>query len=600
VRRSWRLIGSGLGVMGTSRGWLTGSAVVILLTALPPAVSAHAPAVVLDVASDPSGEVVVTALADPVQAPYLQLRLVRGTSVAAPYEDLGGIAVAPVPNEGTSTEFTVPSWGLGDVDAVFALLGCSSSDASSCTTLLASETRHVVQTAAASASLEVPAQPVFVPEEQVLVTAHNAGGGVIVATGARSSPETIVATDAPPTVFDGYPPTAGLQTVRVRRCSSSTTDRLYCEPDVATQSISFVSELDVAAVFGSHLPRLTGNPAWHSSHARVTVYGLYPYAHQLSWSLYDSDGDRVVGPVEVSVSSSLDEFDLSPGAEASGPLPAGTYEVRFTGTVTKGERVRTGTGAHAVELVEDPPADVPQVVTAQRVWRPSAGRGQATPRFRVRAYPGSYARGSLRVRNSRGAVVETVDVINPCLLSYPGTCGPHDLWDVDFSDLGTVHWPVGRYAAELVMPDSYGRMMVRDLGAVELQQQVLVRRTVTVRAHPVRGTGHTSVHQVRVPTFRNLDGISEVRASVHTKSRTASRARVDLRIPALSSHWRSRTRLTRAPGWNDLPTVSPSYRRQTRLPGRIVEVRVQGGKVRPRIDRVRLTAWAYVWSSTAR
>jgi hypothetical protein len=155
-----------------------GLAIVLAIVGLGVGLSAPASAEppALFVPDAPTGDTVVTASADPAEWPYLQVKLGRGFSFAPPYAEVDAIDPAPAVNDGSPVPITVPTWGMADVDGVFVLLGCSTGDPATCATLLASEARRVTQSVVATAALEVPTEPVFVPEEQVRITIDNRAG----------------------------------------------------------------------------------------------------------------------------------------------------------------------------------------------------------------------------------------------------------------------------------------------------------------------------------------------------------------------------------------------------------------------------------------
>jgi hypothetical protein len=551
----------------------------------------------LEVSADPAGDVVVSASADPASWPYLQVKLARAGWVARPYETMMAIDPAPVPNTGGSVDITVPTWGLSDVDGAFVLLGCASGDPATCSTLLAEQDRRIVQTVPATASLEVPEQPVFIPEEQVRVSVHNAGGGEMVAnlTDLNHPGFTTLPNDTT-TVYDAFPNDSENRTLQVRRCSTLASRALYCEPPAASQDVAYVNNIPVEAVFDKE-PRLTLNPEWHGSSLDIALYST-PVAHQSTWSLYDEQGSQVLGPIAVTTGThGLDEFRLSPGAEAESlglRLADGLYTVRFSVTVTKGDLTRTGTQDRAIELLNDPPVDQPQIRTARRLWRD--GHRLTTPYFEVASYPGSWDDGILRLRDSRGRVVESARVDSPC--SYDASsCQP---WKLDFDRLLGAPLP-GRYDVELKMPDSWGRLSVTHLGQVEVQDRIRVARTVVATAAQALKSRHgkTRVYQLRIPSFRALDWIGSVdggvdATSAHPDGLTA------MRIPDVSNQWVAGEHVEDLRGkWRDIRMMSmpedlPS---QVDLQGKPVQIRVQGDPVKSRVDRVRIRVHGYVWRS---
>ena len=189
---------------------------------------------------------------------------------------------------------------------------------------------------------------------------------------------------------------------------------------------------------------------------------------------------------------------------------------------------------------------------------------------------------------------------NPCLKGYPG-CTPDPVWEVDFEDLGTLlPWP-GAYTAELAMPDSYGRMMVRDLGTIDVQRCVRVQRTVTAKAGRalLRKSGTARVYQLRVPTVRNVQWLHNLAARVRTVA-DEPRGIAHARIPVFSDRWRAATKLGPRARWATVPLPRwPGYHEGRPTPlGKKVQIRVKGDAARSRVDRIQLQFELGVWRST--
>jgi hypothetical protein len=556
--------------------------------------SAELPALVVPDA--PTGDTVVTASADPAEWPYLQVKLGHSGTFAPPYEAVDAIDPAPAVNDGSPVSITVPTWGLADVDGVFVLLGCSTGDPATCATLLASEARRVTQSVVATAALEVPTEPVFIPEEQVRIRVDNPGGGEMRAgTGYRTSEQRLA--NHATTVYDAFPDTSGRVTLRVNRCSALAGGN-YCEQPVALQVLTIVKRVVVQSVFGQSVTRLTVDPAWHASTAHPFVYGPR-MAYDLSWSLFDRDGVRVVGPVTAPTSASgVDEPDFSPGAHATGRLPDGAYTARFTATVTKGDLARSGSAETTIELVNDPPADDPRLLSAYRRLRDRTFQRYPAPRFLVQAYPGSSRDGMLRLRDRSGAIIASRRVSNPCWFGSASCADP--VWDADFAGFGTLNnVSAGFYQAELEMPDSYGRMMVRRLGRVVADRSVPITRTVDVGAAgaAVAGRPGKRTFVVRIPAVRALQYVAELGVAVREAHR-APRGRTAIRVPALSTGWERGNPLAPRRGWSFVGSVSPwlEPRPEAELQGAAVRVRVSGADAsHARIDRIRLRTTFYAW-----
>ena len=425
------------------------------LLSLLPAAAATAVEASLDVPDAPSGDVIVVAHAGPGW-PYVQVQLVRPNvpATASP------IAPAPVPNDGAGVPVEVPSWGV-DGPASFVLLGCTAADAATCSTVLSTRAVDITQTLLPTATIDVPSEPVLVPQEDVLVRVDNPGGGRMLARGQEL-------TNHAEQVFTDYRADLPRASVGVRRCSALTSSTSYCEYPVAVESFDFVGPDTMVVVSQDRL--LTLDPDWHTSSSDLLVYSA-GYEHDLSWSLFNSQGEQVLGPVQVADNSvnGLDHVTLNVGRSAAGPIPDGTYAVRFTATFAKASLTGSTSEDQEFRIVNDPPADSPSVTARRRVVRPGAAGGPETARFLVQAYPGSLAGGTLRLRNHHGRVVQTRTVQNPCSPWWPaGDCDQTPTWRVSVHGWSDTGRPLrsGRYIAQLKMPDSYGRMMVTQLGPV--------------------------------------------------------------------------------------------------------------------------------------
>ena len=373
----------------------------------------------------------------------------------------------------------------------------------------------------------------------------------------------------------------------VRRCSALASRAQYCEPPAATQDIAYVNSIEVTSIFGVQTPLLTLDPDWHTSRAKVTLYST-PVAHESSWSLFDQQGTQVLGPVEVpGERSQVEEFQFNPAAaleQQDRQLADGLYTVRFTVTVTKGDLTRTGTADRSVQLINDPPADEPDILTARRLWRQGTA---VTPYFEVASYPGSWASGTLRLRNSHGKAVSSATITNPC---WTGDCAQP--WKVHVAHQLGMPRP-GRYDVELTIPDSWGRLSVMPLGKIKVERLIKVQRTVIAVASKALTSrrGDTRIYQVRTPSLSALVMVDRVVAEVDTTGQHPA-GLTAVRIPSLSRYWMSGERLEDARGpWREVRGMGV----WTVLRAKPVQIRVEGGAAASHLDRVRIRITAHVF-----
>lgn len=547
----------------------------------------------LVVPESPGGDVVVTASADQATAPYLAVRLIRGTAPSAPYD---GIDPAPVANPGSAVEVTVPTWGLHQNQSTFVLLGCASAEPTSCTTLLASQVRTVVQTASASATVELPdASPVFVPEDEVYVTAENEGGGVLQAyinEWRDEAREYQSLTSGERTLFTTFPDAAesGVY-LRVRRCSALTSSSSYCS-QVSSTPIKFIARPTIWYVDdpADGVP-MTLNPAWSGStrgfETAIYAAGL-PYA--LKWELRDTAGSLVAGPVTVGDAIARPDLTVgvNPGREAAGTLPDGDYAAIFTATVSRGEVTKTATVARPIKVSHNPPRQEARLLTSARKVYPSTRPYVAHPGglFRVDALPSISSddrRGLFRIRNSSGQIVVTRLPDDPC--QFPWLCGASDVWDV--RDFG-LRRP-GTYRAELTYPDLWGRPTRKDLGPVYVMQKATARTPVTLSGAAARVSRY--LYRARVPAKRGeVDPLGSRSIEVLVRGQGPSTVRFECRVPSVSQNWQRNA-------WRAGATWDRACRLLGRsLDGRTVQVRAYGkGSDRFRVDKIRVVHVYGVW-----
>lgn len=569
------------------------AAVALLVPLLAP--PSHAEARVeatLLVPESPSGDVAVTAVADPAVAPFVQVAL---SSRAAPLEThpWAAIAPAPVANPGSPVELVAPSWGLAGT-VTFSLRSCASADASSCSTVLAQQTRTVEQTAPASAELALPDEPVFVPEEQVVVSSSNEGGGVIAAwfrgpTADTSTPLEVVDGTSPLT---GYPSGWRSQTLLVGRCSALNLHRVNCEPWLVSRRTEVVSSGDVVLRFDTPNRVLTTDPALPGSSLRLAVHSTTA-PHRTTWALVDAAGDTVHGPHEGPLSTQpYDMVRLEPGQ-----LPDGDYTARFEVTVAKGDLSRTGVAEEPVTVLADPPVAMPELLAAERVMRVDGPRS-VWPSFTVASIPGSSrGSGALVIRDARGRYQQEVAVQNPC-----GTwCSASEEWEVDLADLD-----VGLYGAfhtaELVMPDPWGRSYVRPLGRIDLQdlEQVYRKRTVDADAALVSRKGDRRVYEVRIPGVRDPQEVG-LTAGVRIVD-GPPRGTLRTRVHPLERDWSRRRSLGQGHGWRIVD--AGDWRRlgadDPHPGGDRLRVEVVGPARWSEVSKVRVALYADVWRTSLR
>ena len=512
-------------------------------------------------------------------------------------------------------------------NAVFVLLGCASGDAATCSTLLDTASAEITQTLIPVAAIgEIPEEPVFVPEEEVRITVDNPGGGRMMARGQEL-------VNHAEQVFSGYPEDVYHVNVPVRRCSALSSASIHCEPPVASDAYDFIGP-DTAYVVPDDRS-LTLDPAWHTSTTEVLVYSDYR-VHDLEWSLFDAGGDQVVGPVGVTDSSTslVDIFDFSIGAaleDTSLELPDGAYTARFTATFAKGELVKATSEDEVFQVTNDPPADDPQVLAVQRDIRPNTQWGSGEARFTVHAYPGSGLPGQVRLRNAAGTVVRTESVSNP----FCSWCPDPKAWRVHIDgwrDSGEPLRP-GRYSAELEMPDSYGRIMVKQLGGVVVEREARVTKTVTATAVDARHgpplvgrcsrtrspgergwresvallsgvkcssrRGNDDVvrrdFQLRLPKVYGYEAVATVSPQLYAGGRGAY-ASTATRLTGTQQRWDGGPLLGRRVRWHDVGMLVPSQQAGVDLSGRPLQIRVRvadGGRFD--IGKVRLSVTYWAW-----
>lgn len=538
----------------------------------------------LVVPDSPSGDVFVTATADPATAPYLAVRLIRGASPSAPYE---GIDPAPTANLGGSVELSVPSWGLDRESASFVLLACANEDPATCAVQLATQVRRIEQTARTSTKFELPeADPVFVPEDDVYVTSRNDGGGVLRAHlgGIMIAPveveeQTLIS--GVRTKFTAFPDIAydGASLV-VKRCSAL--HDIYCTWATSTP-ISFIARPSIREMWDAYSGTpMTVDPRWSGSTRHFDSWvltGGAPYA--LSWAARDSAGKLVAEGVGAAV---------NPARAAGHALPNGEYTVTFTATVTRGDVVKTDSTSRPLTIANDPPRQEARLLTAVRKVYPSANPAvdHGGGLFRVAALSAmsiDYRDGRFRLRDSHGRIVHTRFLEEPC--SNPQRCSHTDAWDV--RDL-RIRKP-GRYRAELTYPDQWGRPTTKDLGAVYVMQKGTARSAVTVSGSASRLSRY--LYRARVPATRGeLDMYDTPFVEVFVRGQGRSTVRFECRVPSISLRWQRNSWRT-GQTWRHACSYSTGGKS---LSGRTIQVRVYGkGGGRFRMQQIRVMHVYVVW-----
>lgn len=547
----------------------------------------------LVVPASPSGDVAVTAVADPAAAPFVQVALASRSLWPEP-NPAATIAPAPVVNPGGPVEIVVPSWGKSG-EVVFSLLACASADPSSCSSVLGQQSRVVEQTEPASAELVLPEEPVFVPEEEVIVSSANEGGGVIAAffessgNGRDHTPLEVIDGTAP---MVNYPQDWRVRNLRVARCSALNLTFANCEPALVRQPVAVVNVPRIQPEFHTPQRIFTTDPALRGSSQNVYVHST-TVSHRLTWSLVDAEGRAVLGPIEGAVSTApYDTVRLEPGR-----LPDGDYTVRFQVTATDGGLSRTGVVEEPITVLSDPPVEMPALLSAERLMRVDGPRS-VWPSFTAASIPGpSSGAGALVVRDAQGRFQQEVAVRNPC-----GTwCSAWDEWEVDLADLD-----VGLYGdfhtAELVMPDPWGRPFVRPLGRIDLQglEQVYRKRTVDADAALVSRRGDRRVYEIKIPGVRDPQEVG-LTAGVRIVD-GPPRGTIRTRVQPLERDWSRRRSLGQGAGWRIVD--AGDWRRlgadDPHPGGDRLRVEVTGPARWSEVSKVRVALYARVWRTSFR
>lgn len=618
-------------------------------TVISPAQAADPMLVVPD---SPSGDVSVTATADPAVAPFLAVRLIRGTAPTAPYS---GIDPAPVANAGGTVEVTVPTWGLHQSQSTFVLLGCATAEPETCTSRLASQTRLVIQTVMPSMTVELPEiRPIFLPEDEVYVTAANDGGGRVEAhLSVWNEPASHQRLDPGVRTLYTAAPTGsgGGSKLALRRCAD-VADVSYCEPSVSGTGFNLAGDPEIQSMTsGRDAMPFTVNPSWSGSSRAYESYVSSPFLlHDLSWELRDSAGALRAGPVQVvdNSQSSARTLSVRLGEALAGPLADGDYNLVFTALNGRAGISRTDTLVKPVKIVNNPPDEQASLLSAQRIIRPAHLASPELPsrfpeaRFKVRG-PSLDGDGpaKLVVRDAKGRVVARSS-------AWHEHGAIRRDWVATWSGNGLdgLMMRSGTYRAELVLPDSFGRTIVKKLGPIYLESTSYTTRSVWVTPGPARvGAGRLvgacsrarapgpfgtagSVGLLSLDRCRNRVGTRDVvqqafsakipltGPSAHVEAYTVEggarvdsrgmirrginrspNAQVDCRFPS-KSNWSARTSV---PFWNrweyalcDRALPDGDHR------GKAIQIRVRvHGGVRLEVQRFRVLLHYRVWRRVA-
>lgn len=452
--------------------------------------SATDPAVLTVPSGEQRGVVGVTATADAGLYPFVQVGLVVGTLTSFPAGQLDGIDPAPVLNVGGTVNLQVPTWGVTNKPGTFVLMGCSTNNKATCATPLTWETRQIVQTNLATASIDLPGSPVFVPEEDVAITTDNPGGGDMVAGLVQVGTEQSLPRNAS-AVFAAYGTDFGDDTLAVRRCSALISDLAYCEL-VEIAAITWIREFvtEQADAQGYGLGLVTTDPAIPATSVdlRFTAHsqGL-PY--DLWWELRDG-AEVIAGPVKLADRLSAASFTqtVSPIAHAVGAgIPDGDYDFVVYGSTRKGGLTKEALQSATVTVLNKPPIEAAPLVLVDRVQRPkdSAQPANTTAYFSVAALTDRRGReAEFVIKNSSGTVVHTARQSAACAgHEEPNNCLTDGLsWDfrVPVGPSKTLLFAPGTYSVSARIPDQFGRLAPVGLGALYVQKLAGVRKVVKV------------------------------------------------------------------------------------------------------------------------
>lgn len=320
----------------------------------------------------------------------------------------------------------------------------------------------------------------------------------------------------------------GWAPLTVIRCSALTDSPNFCQ-QVASKHVGYVGQAELGVNTNGH-DVVTVNPAWSGSRPVFTVSGWtsgLPY--DVTWELYDGS-QRLIGPVPMVQGVTLPgvpaEFSL--GKNATMPLADGIYTARFTLTTGRGDIGRSAVREVPIEVVNNPAAEVASTLSAQRVIRPphlvliDPPQRLWTARFKVRSpHPTGAGPAMLVVRDAKGRVVARVNAHHEAGSNVRDWIGT---WGGNRQD-GLMS-PAGTYQAEMVMPDSFGRPLVKRLGPIYLETTTVATRSIWLKAGPARVGARRVVgacSRVRAPGPFGLDGSVGLLSLDRCRSRAGTR-----------------------------------------------------------------------------
>jgi hypothetical protein len=371
---------------------------------------------------------------------------------------------------------------------------------------------------------------------------------------------------------------------------------------------------------------LITDPAYAGSWAWVDVADPRPGASApdiiTSWTLTDSSGSTVLGPVSVPANART-YFTVGEGAydETSHVrLPAGSYMLTVTERLITDPTTGAATtyqGTLPLTYVDDPPAQaVPAVTTvAPDVYWPDAS--DITPaHWRVPALSGQeVTRAQLLLTDTAGAIVdrETVDVsrcvpTTACDPADPATRWQGTQYDVIWTGYGMCSadgcpkLPYGTYTAALVEPDAYGRPVTVPLGTTRLFGPTQVVRQVRFAQEHALLRRHVRLYHLRLPaSLTYAESLTlEARADTVPSSRGGNRYPIGrMRVSGVGADRFTRLRPGRTGLYPTQSTWAWLYPARTDLSSRTLTIKVTAPKHRRlRVSGFRVTVDLYRWSTT--
>ena len=410
----------------------------------------------------------------------------------------------PVQAPGAPVEVEVPTWGIGGLVSGVVRLCASTDDPCTGQAVTFFPTIAQATSDAVTADLEIPANPVLLPEEQAWITVHNPGGGKVYVLGTATAVTPIPAGERREIA---WPATTGFQHyLTAVRCTDGFTPAhpselgtARCELFDLAGPVRLVREVKLAVeAEAGHDWVVTDPTAAIGTSLPVRVSSATYEDQALSYRLLDAGGATVLGPVDwiprfnpgtssYSRTLAFDPTSLNGGVA----FPDGDYTLRITSRITKGEVAKEASRDLALHLDDalPPPDDLPaykvsRVVRDVRGARPASVSvaGTNDPRYR----------GTLHVTDAQGKEVWAATTAPDCrdedCTSVPDMTEP--AW-YDFSWNGTTtdgaKLPAGEYHAAMTVADSWGRAVeVVDVGSLWIDH--LVTETTTRRYTPADST----------------------------------------------------------------------------------------------------------------